>query len=72
MTHNDDREIQQLLKEVLPPVDRELRRDLWAAMSARLQASRTGLPWYDWALIAALSAWVLIYPEGILQLLYHL
>lgn len=38
MRHGDDKEIQRLLKEAFPPVDRELRRDLWPAMLGRLEA----------------------------------
>jgi hypothetical protein len=72
MTHEIDEEIQRLLKETFPPVDRELRRDLWPAMLSRLEAPDTALPWYDWALIAALVGWIFFFPEGILQLLYHL
>ncbi len=32
MTHDDDKEIQGLLKEAFPAVDRELQHDLWPAM----------------------------------------
>jgi hypothetical protein len=72
MTNYGDEEIQRLLKEVIPRVDRELRQDLWPAMLRRLDVPRTFVPWYDWALIATLSCWVLFFPEGILHLLYHL
>ena len=67
-----DKEIERLLKEVFPPTDRELQRDLWPAMLRKLEAPRTAFSGFDWALIAALGTWVLFYPEGILQLLYHL
>jgi hypothetical protein len=67
-----DKEIQRLLKEVIPPVDRELRRDLWPAMLRRLEVPRTSLPWYDWGLIAGLGCWLIFFPEGVLHLLYHL
>lgn len=67
-----DEEIERLLKEVFPPADRELQRDLWPAMLRRLQARRTVLSWFDWALIVALCSWAFFYPQGILQLLYHL
>jgi hypothetical protein len=72
MTGNGDKEIQRLLKEVIPPVDRELRRDLWPAMLRRLEEPRPSLPWYDWAVITALGCWLVFFPDGILQLLYHL
>ena len=67
----DDKEIQRLLKEAFPPVDRETQRDLWPNMLARLEAPRLALSWFDWTLIVALGIWLFCYPEGILQLLYH-
>jgi hypothetical protein len=72
MTEYRDEEIQRVLKEVIPRVDRELRRDLWAAMMRRLQAARPPVPWYDWALIGALGCSLVVFPEGIVHLLYHL
>lgn len=67
-----DHEIEELLKEVFPPIDRELPRDLWPAMLRRLQTPRTALSWFDRTLIVALCSWAFFYPPGILQLLYHL
>ena len=72
MTHGDDKEIQEWLKRAFPAVDQELQRDLWPAILGRLEAPRAALPWYDWAIMAALGGWILFYPEGVLQLLYHL
>jgi hypothetical protein len=72
MTQSDDKEIQRLLKQVFPSADRELQRDLWPVMLRKLLAPRTALSWFDWTLIVALGSWVFFYPEGILQLLYHL
>ena len=72
MPGDEDKEIQRLLKEVIRPVDRELRQDLWPAMLRRLDAPRTSVPWYDWTLVGALSCWLVFFPEGILHLLYHL
>jgi hypothetical protein len=72
MTQGDDKEIQRLLKEVFPPADRRLHRDLWPAMMRRLEAPGPALSWYDGVLIAAVCGWVVYCPEGILQLLYHL
>jgi hypothetical protein len=72
MKQNGDEEIKQLLKESFPGADRELKRDLWPAMLRRLEVPRPVASWFDWALAAALVGWVLSYPEGVLQLLYHL
>lgn len=72
MRQNGDEEIKQLLKEAFPPADPELPRDLWPAMLRRLEGPMPEPSWFDWALIAALVGWVLAYPAGVLQLLYHL
>jgi len=72
MRHGDDKEIQRLLKEAFPPVDRELRRHLWPAMLGRLEARGSAVRWYDWALLALLCIWMFLCPQGILQLLYQL
>lgn len=72
MMGNADNEIQRLLEEVVPRVDCELRKDLWPAMLRRLDAPRSSVPWYDWALIGLLSCWLAFFPHGILHLLYHL
>ena len=72
MTGYGDEEIQRLLKEVVPGVDHELRHDLWPGMLRRLNAPRTSVPWYDWALLGMLGCWLVVSPEGILHLLYHL
>jgi hypothetical protein len=63
----------ELLKSVLPPVkDLELKRDLWPAMRQRIDEQTIRVPIWDWALIAAVLAWVVLYPQGALALLYHL
>jgi len=72
MTGNGDEGIQKLLKAVMPPVDPDLRRDLWPAMLRRLERPGTSVPWYDWALITALGCWLVFFPEGIVHLLYQL
>jgi hypothetical protein len=72
MTGYGDEEIQRLLKEVIPRLDCDLRQDLWPEMLRRLETPRPSVPWYDWALIGALGCWLVIFPEGILHLLYHL
>lgn len=74
MNQQDDRELQSLLKEVIAPVaETELRRDLWPHMLKRLdQQHARGVPWFDWALAALLSAALLLFPGVIPALLYHL
>ncbi len=79
-SHDDDR-IQQLLKQVLPPVatGAEPTRDLWPAVLRRLDArSVAATPatlrqnWFDWALVAGLIAFAASFPATIPVLLYYL
>ncbi len=76
MNEHDQERIAQLLKQSLPPisarVDAEVRRDLWPAMLKRLEARPTAVPWFDWALLAAVAAWLVFFPGAIPVLLYHL
>src|SRR5262249_3040585 len=64
---------EQLLKAALPPVkDLEPRRDLCPAMRRKIDEETIRVPIWDWALIAAVLAWIAIFPKGALALLYHL
>ena len=78
MNEHDQQRIEQLLKKSLPPIGRqvgaELRRDLWPAMLKRIDddAPPATVPWFDWALIAAVAAWLAFFPGAIPVLLYHL
>lgn len=72
MNHEDER-MQKLLKPVMPPVPAELQRDLWPEMVDRLAGrSSPAIPWFDWALIAAVVLLLLLAPRSIPLLLYHL
>jgi hypothetical protein len=63
----------ELLKSALPPVkDLDLKHDLWPAMRRRIDERTIRVPIWDWALIAAVLAWVAIFPQSALALLYHL
>jgi hypothetical protein len=78
MNEHDQQRIEQLLKKSLPPiggqVGAELRRDLWPAMLKRIDddARPAAVPWFDWALIVAVAAWLAFFPGAIPVLLYHL
>ena len=52
--------------------DTELKRDLWPDMRRRLDERTLRLSLLDWALAAAVAAWMIAVPEGVLALLYHL
>ncbi|MDQ6803313.1 MAG: hypothetical protein M3041_21130 [Acidobacteriota bacterium] len=63
----------EILKSAMPPVkDLEPKHDLWPAMRRKIDEQTIRVPMWDWALIAAVLAWVVIYPQGALTLLYHL
>ena len=72
MTEHDDRRIRDALKQSFPPVNTELRRDLWPEVLRRLEARPTPVPWYDWAL-AGLSVMTFVaFPRLVLVFAYHL
>ena len=70
----NEMEIQALLKHAFGPVkDADLQRDLWPQMLRRLDAQQQShVPWFDWALAAALVAALLFFPGTIPALLYQL
>jgi hypothetical protein len=66
-------DMKKLLKDVLPSVrDSELQRDLWPAMLQRLDQRTIRVPWWDWALLAALAGALCFLPGIIPALLYQL
>jgi hypothetical protein len=71
MTKQNDK-IVELLKHSIHPGDSELQRDLWPQMLGRLQERAAAVPWFDWALLAALALWLCLAPGTIPVLLYHL
>ena len=73
MTHPDEQDLQALLKREFPPFETaELQRDLWPRMLRRLEAKAPPVPWFDWALAAAVAAMLLLFPNVIPALLYQL
>jgi hypothetical protein len=66
-------DLKKLLKDSLPPAQGgELQRDLWPAMLQRLDQRALRVPWWDWALLATLTAALCFFPGIIPALLYHL
>jgi hypothetical protein len=41
-------------------------------MLQRLEERPAAIPWFDWALLAAVAAWLVFFPGAIPVLLYHL
>ena len=76
MNQRDREQMGRLLKHSLPPISTqvgvELQRDLWPAMLRRLEARPSVIPWFDWAMLAAVAVWLMFFPEAIPVLLYHL
>jgi len=69
----NDKELQALLKQALPPTQNtELQSDLWPQMLRRLDEQPLRVPWFDWVLAALLAASLLLFPGTIPALLYHL
>ncbi len=69
----DEKELKELLKQALGPVQNTgPQRDLWPQMLRRLDAQPLRVPWFDWALAAAVAAALLFFPGTIPALLYHL
>ena len=86
MTEREQKKLAELLKHSLMPVNRELDRDLWPKMLQRLDGgacnrnwfadlfSPTALasvPWFDWALLAAMIIGVCLFPKSIPVWLYQ-
>jgi len=72
MLENEARQIRQALKQSYPPVNTELRRDLWPAVLRKLDARPAPVPWYDWALIGLSASLFLFFPQLLLVFAYHL
>jgi len=68
-----DGALQELVKRAAGgPADRELKRDLWPEMRRRLERPPIRIPWWDWALAAALLLCLFLFPKTILAVLYLL
>lgn len=67
--HDD---VRRLLQDAFPPVNAELRRDLWPAMSRTLDTRARRVVWYDWALAGIAGSVIAAFPDLLLVLLYHL
>jgi hypothetical protein len=69
----DDRQLQEVLRDALrSDVPIELERDLWPRMHERLAAPPPAPSLFDWALIAAIVAGAVAFPNVMLGVLYNL
>jgi hypothetical protein len=69
--------MQEALKESIEDASREtgvsdLAGDLWPRMRARLDAPARRPPFADWVLAVAIVTVMLLFPQLILGVLYHL
>lgn len=85
MNEREEEKLIELLKQSIPPINRELDRDLWPQMLRRINAgerqwltvlfspaSLSAVPWFDWALLGILLVGVCAFPKSIPIWLYHL
>jgi hypothetical protein len=86
MNEHEQNRLADLLKQSLPPVNRDIDRDLWPQMLRRLDessahrswlaallspAALSAVPWFDWALLAVLVVGACVFPSSIPVWLYH-
>lgn len=67
-----DERLKELLRSALDVNDVELKRDLWPQMRERIDQKTLRVSVFDWALIAAVVASVIVFPQGLIAILYHL
>jgi|HubBroStandDraft_1064217.scaffolds.fasta_scaffold2633658_1 hypothetical protein len=74
MKEHDEDELKKLLQRAMPRVaaEAEPERDLWPAVLKRLDAEQAAPPWFDWALLGGLVAFVAVFPAVIPLFLYYL
>jgi type VI protein secretion system component VasF len=71
MNPSDER-VPDLVKRALGPVaDAGLKGDLWPRMRARMDRPAIRLPWWDWALAAAVLLCLILFPAAIPAVLYQ-
>lgn len=69
---DEQRKLRELLKQGMTPMRTELRRDLWPEVLRRVEERRVRVPWFDWALAAAATTCLLLFPRVIPALLNQL
>jgi hypothetical protein len=74
MKEHEEDELKKLLRKAMPRVaaEAEPERDLWPAVVKRLDAATAAPPWFDWALLGGLVAFVAVFPTVIPVILYYL
>lgn len=86
MNEQEQKKLTDVLQLSFAPMDQELKRDLWPRMLRRCEQDSTNqtwssalflgsalssVPWFDWALLAALVVGACVFPKAIPIWLYH-
>jgi hypothetical protein len=65
--------VREALRAAIPPVDASgPPRDLWPLFLRRLETQPAPVSRLDWALLTLAAAWMLLFHEHAVVLLYHL
>ena len=77
MIEIDDRHVREALISAIGDARRsaaapDLDHDLWPSMRRRLEAPPSKISRVDWALAAAVAAVTVMFPQILLEVLYHL
>lgn len=73
MNESNDEKLVELLRKAMGPLgESKLERDLWPKLLRKLDERQFRLVWFEWALIALLALWLILWPEVIPMLFYHL
>jgi hypothetical protein len=71
MTDREEKLRELLGKAFQPPANAGPSGDLWPRMLRKLDEGERW-HWLDWLLVAVAAAWIVVFPEVIPSLLYHL
>ncbi len=73
MNESNDKKLAELLRKAMAPVgEAKLERDLWPRMLRKLDERAFRLVWFEWALIALVAVWLILWPEVIPVFFYQL
>jgi hypothetical protein len=69
---NDER-IKELVGNAIGRIgEANLERDLWPDVRRKLDEQTMHVSPFDWALIVAVTAWMVVFPESVIAIVYHL
>ena len=71
MSTSDER-LRRAIRTAIPPLTvSDPSRDLWPQVVRRLAPQPAHVSRLDWALLAAVVAWLVVFPESVVVLFYH-